>query len=218
MTPDQIKTGYIANEHKFFALRGEIYNICRLLKMWQTISTASIKFDGMVYENYFGWIQSSGVTLRIIAIDSIKLHDDTLKYTRNILGKFLSASQIKDLIKHSNLSYGIKRLGSIASHLREWRNKKFAHYEDVDVQVVSTDLHDLMVSMSNISQSIDFIMHYLINPHYIVNSQWDMFKTCKIDETNLEQSSINIYFERDAGDPTMIDFRDMLNALNKSKI
>jgi hypothetical protein len=187
-TSDDIKRWYLNDNgmEQFEMFRAELVNLARQIHIWLAISNAKSKFKRLKHEDFWGWTQQIA-TLRLIAIDSLKICKDSMPYLKSVIENNIGTKNYMNLIKRSRLSNRVKLMRKIIEPIKLARNKRFAHFENEEVEEFNCCLQDLLISLINLDDSLGFISHYLLNPHYIINEKWNMFNL--EDTTKITQSS-----------------------------
>jgi hypothetical protein len=119
--------------NQYEGLRAEIYNCARQIKLFAAISEAKEKFNALKHEDFFGWFQKVSL-VRSITVDSFKIGNDAGKYVNSVIKDMLSPQQYKLLLKNSGLGIRLNKLQAITKKLKNYRNKKCAHIENIEIQ------------------------------------------------------------------------------------
>jgi hypothetical protein len=174
----QIKDKFLQQHDSYSLLLGEIKHCIYCIGIYQIIAKATehAGSGNLKYDFFWGWLQQSCL-LRQIALDSFKIWQATSEYVSSVVKKVLcDMSQYKQLRKYSQLQPRLDEFGSTVERFKEYRNKRFAHLDNEYVNNnIAFNLQDLFVSLISIEQSLSFIRYYLVNPGWIINSEWGRF-------------------------------------------
>jgi hypothetical protein len=196
-TIEEIKRWYLEEKgiEKFEMIRTEIINLARQIQVWLAIASAKKKFKKLKYEDFWGWTQQIP-TLRLIAIDGVKICGDTMLYVKSVIENNVGSKHCMNLIKNSRLPDRLKSVRKIIEPLKPARNKRYAHFENQEIEEFKCNLQDLLITLINLDNSLGFISHYLLNPRYLISEEWDFFSLK--DATEITESSYLIeYLEND---------------------
>jgi hypothetical protein len=193
ITVEEIKRWYLDEKgmEKFEMFRTEVVNLARQIQVWLAIANAKKKFKRLKHEDFWGWTQQIP-TLRLIAIDSIKICHDIIPYIKSVVENNIGSKCYINLIKNSRLPDRLNSVRKIIEPLKPARNKRYAHFENQEIEEFKCNLQDLLISLINLDNSLGFISHYLLNPHYIINEKWDIFSLT--DATGITESSYLIEY------------------------
>lgn len=177
----------------------EVTCLARQIKIYMYVAEQKEKETiSLMCDPYFGWSQYN--SLRQFAIDGLKLADYSIKWAKKSINSLeIGNEKTSALIKYSKIQHRLNKLRSIVHPLREWRNKRYAHLDPDDhqeIKNVSCNLESLYTALANLRNSLDYIRHYIANPHYIYSGKWDIFDTSDT-ETNEHSSGLDRYFEID---------------------
>ena len=165
-----IKDQFLKKQQEYNLIYSEISNCARYIKVWQLIAEAKNN-SSLNNESFWGWMQQYPL-LRQIVIDSYKIFRHTMTYIKALTQNILTKEQNDLLIKNSKLRDSLKQIGKIVEPLKDYRNKRYAHLENIEIQNLSCNLGELWQSLKNIENSIYYIYHHLVNPRYIIDEAW----------------------------------------------
>lgn len=205
---EKIKNEFLKHKDRFYLLSTEIKNCARNVTVWLVISKFKELHGKFRNEDFFGWMQYSA--LRSITVDGIKISQDGMKYLQKVLDDILEIENIKILIKNSKIGRRFNEFKNIILILNDWRNKRGAHLDDVDIKSVSLNLQDVLFSLAKIDSSLNYISHYLINPIYIIKNEFSCYKISNDHDENL-------YLKKDLeSDPAIIQLKIIMDELEKT--
>jgi hypothetical protein len=205
---ENIKNAFLERKSQYDILCGEVLNCARQVKMWLAIAQVKGKFEAIKYESFWAWLQRHSL-LRSIAIDSRKIHMHARGYIDSVIRDVLSKEQYGQLIKCSRLQDRLNKLEEIVGPLKDYRNKRYAHLENEELEQVSCDLQGLFVALANLDDSLSLILHFLLNPRLIVCNEWDFYK---IDDVKAYGATCSLerYFQND---PTFQECQEIIEKL-----
>ncbi len=185
----------------------ELTCLARQIKIWMCIASPDTKNRiSIQHDPFFAWIQFN--SLSQFSINSIKITQDTKKWVKSALALLmLDGIHSDNLIENSKLQNRITMLSKVAMPLKVWRNKRHAHFEPVEIDNVTCNLEALYIALAELRNSLDYIWHFVANPHYIFSAEWNIF-TIHDTETNKRPSELDRYFEKD---PTILSLQKVLN-------
>lgn len=212
-TAEEIKKWYLVDKgiEKFEMYRTEVINLSRQIQIWLAIANAKEKYKKLKYEDYWGWTQQIAI-LRLIAIDGVKICGG-ITYIKSVMENNINSQHYLDLIKNSRFLNRLKSARKIVDPLKPWRNKRYAHLENHEIEGFKCNLQDLLFSLVNLDNSLGYISHYLSNPRLIINGEWDFFTLKDVSEIS-ESSYLIEYLEND---PVIKGCKAMLHELNENE-
>ncbi len=196
---------------KINILRQDINDLGRIIKVWEVIANAIKKFNDLKHHSFFGFIQEK-CSLPLISINSVKLSKESKKYINSVLGKIFSRNDYSNLIKNSKIQSSITGLEEITSDYNDYRNKRHAHLEDIELDKAQCNLLELFKILANLRTSVNYIESYILNFTHISNGgEWSM----DVDNHQRNLHGFEQYFQ---DDPSINGCIQILECLNKSKI
>jgi len=127
-------------QNQWGLLAGEIDNCIRQAKIWSDIAYIFKDFPSIRENSFLGWMQYQG--FRSIVTDGIKLPKDIKKYIKSVIKDIISKDQYNNLIKCSQLQNALDEISDIVTPLKKWRDKRFAHFENHELEVISCDFQN----------------------------------------------------------------------------
>lgn len=192
----------------------ELYDCSRQIQIWLRIAQEKEKNGIVKFESFWGFLQYSFP--KSIVIDSYKLLKHTKSYIQLVLKDIFTKDQLKSLIKNSKLQERLSNLEKVIMPLKDFRNKRYAHIENVELQAVSCNLRDLFIALSGLLCSLNYIESFLLNPHYIYTEEWE-WGMCIVNavDAGFGKDPLSRYFQED---PSVNDCLKMLEELNKLNV
>lgn len=206
---NKIKNSYLQHQNKYELLCSEVMCCARQVKIWLAVSEAKEKFGTLKGESFWGWLQQYS-SLRVIVLDAVKIMQHGREYLASVIKNLLSPDQYKKLMKSSCLQKHLDMVDDIARPLEDFRNKRVAHLENTEIAVVKINLQELYVVLTRLDSSLNYISHYLLNPRYILDEEWYMYRMTD-SSGNFSKSTLDEYFENDY---VLRDCEEILRILN----
>lgn len=125
----------------------------------------------------------------------------------------MTLDQLGQLFQNSKIQTPITKMGKIIDPLRDYRNKRYAHFEDAQLQNLSCDLNDIYISLADLYCSLNYVIFYLSNQRYIKQGEWNHCLIHHFTADTVSTSSFERYFQED---PTVVEFKLVLIELHKS--
>lgn len=201
--------------NEFGKLDQEVTNLGRLIKIFESIALAKKKYGDLQCESFFGFLQSPLCFLKLIAIDSLKIFDDSKSYIKSITKNFLRDDHLSKLFRYSKIQVHLNEIQKLVSPLRDYRNKLYAHLENAELQNISCNLGIIYIALANFYCSLRYILTYLVNPHYIAEEKWDNLSIQHYTEDTIASSSLEKYLQQD---PSLTEFISMLSEVQEKLI
>lgn len=206
---NKIKNSYLQHQNKYELLCSEVICCARQIKIWLAVSKAKENFGTLKGESFWGWLQQYP-SLRVIVLDTVKIMQNGREYLASVIKNLLSADQYKKLMKSSCLQKHLDKVADIAKPLEDFRNKRVAHLENAEVAAITINLQELYVALTRLDSSLSYISHYLLNPRYILDEEWHMYKVRDSSGDHCK-SNLDEYFENDY---VLRDCEEILRVLN----
>ncbi|MCE0723982.1 hypothetical protein [Legionella resiliens] len=183
----KVKTAFQEHEARFYELRGHIISCARKIKIFMLIVDYKQKSTAMYGEPFWGWLQMETICPEIM-LSCCRLAEGLSKYILDFLKLILPQDLAIALIKNSQLKQGTKALNKTAKEFELFRNKRAAHIECIAISPITFDIKILYDNLGTIDSSLDYIAHFLVNPHLIAEERWDVYKIGESqDLDNLEE-------------------------------
>lgn len=204
----KIKDEFLKHKDRFYLLSTEIKNCARNATVWLAISKFKELHGELRNEDFFGWMQDSA--MRSISVDGVKISREGMGYLHSVLDDILDAKNKAILMKNSQIGKRFNELKDIILILNDWRNKRSAHLDDINIEPVSLNLQDVLNSLAKIDSSLNYISHYLVNPIYIIKNEFSCYK---ISDDHNENRFLKRNLE---SDPAIIQLKTIMGELNSN--
>lgn len=137
---------------------------------------------------------------------------ESKKYINSVLIKIFSRNDYSNLIKNSKIQSSVTDLKKIVSGYENYRNKRHAHLDNIELNKAECNLLELFQVLANLRASVNYIESYILNFTHISNGgEWSM----EVDNHQRNVHSFEQYFQND---PSVNDCVQILESLDESKI
>jgi hypothetical protein len=187
-----VKASFQEHEERFNELRGQLMSCARKIKIFMVIAEHKQANTELYGEDFWGWLQMEAICPEIM-LSCFKLAEGLSEYVSDFLKLVLPLNLTYVLKKNSQLKHGLKALNTATKEFELFRNKRAAHIECTAIEPITFDIKMLYNNLGNIDSSLNYIAHFLLNPHLIAENRWDAYKIRESqDLDDLEE-----YFNRD---------------------
>ncbi len=188
----KIKAAFQEQEIRLNELRGLLIGCARKIKIFIVIAEYKQKHTMLYSESFWGWLQIEAICPEVM-MSCYKLAEGISEYVSDFLKLILPEELAHMLKKKSLLKQGIKSLSNATKEFELFRNKRAAHIECVAIAPITFDIKKLFNILGRIDSSLNYINHFLLNPHLIAEERWDSYK---INE-HQDLDSLEKYFNYD---------------------
>lgn len=186
------KASFQKHEERFNELRGQLMSCARKIKIFMIIAEHKQANTELYGEDFWGWLQMETICPEIM-LSCFKLAEDISEYVSDFLKLVLPLNLTYVLIKNSQLKTGVKALKTATKKFELFRNKRASHIECTAIEPITIDIKGLYNTLGTIDSSLNYIYHFLLNPHLLEENCWDAYKIREPQDLD----GLEDYFNRD---------------------
>ena len=205
-----VKASFQEHEERFSELRGQLMSCARKIKIFMVIAEHKQASTELYGEDFWGWLQMETICPEIM-LSCYKLAEGLSEYISDFLKLILPLNLTYVLKKNSQLKHGLKALESATKEFELFRNKRAAHIECTVIKLITFDIKVLYDHLGAIDSSLNYIAHFLLNPHLIAENRWDAYKIGEPQDLD----RLEKYFNRDCATRACVN---ILNYLHHSSV
>ncbi|HHF7343712.1 TPA: hypothetical protein ACPSKB_000107 [Legionella feeleii] len=205
-----VKASFQEHEERFNELRGQLMSCARKIKVFMVIAEYKQINAELYGEDFWGWLQMETICPEIM-LSCYKLAEELPKYISDFLKLILPLNSASALKKHSQLKHGLKALNNATKEFQPFRNKRAAHIECIAIKPITFNIKILYDNLGVIDSSLNYIAHFLLNPHLIAEERWDSYKIGKPQDLDRLES----YFDRDYTIKACANILNCLHSIDK---
>ncbi|WP_019215538.1 hypothetical protein [Legionella tunisiensis] len=164
-------------------------------------------------EAFWGWLQMETICPEIM-LSCYKLAEGFSEYISDFLKLILPEPLAYVLKRNSQLKNGLNALNSATNEFKLFRNKRAAHIECTAIEPITFNIKILYDNLGFIDSSLNYIAHFLLNPHLIAEERWDAYKIGVSEDLD----SFEAYFAHDYATRACVNILNHLHENQKGHL